>query len=205
MSEIVEKKVSLKRFLALSEKYDHYDRYIRLYYFEDENKVRRLIALTHQEHHVKNPVDKDNDIRITVSYFCEIPIAHLSVHDSNIDGKKQSHFGERPLKLFHLHHDDAWNFISVLKLLDVTKADKMVIDYYPHNNSTNNLEKGLFQESMKFCLLKATKKGSVETYRVSVNNQFVDECCRLIDYHGLGDGFRLFDALTLLKKPLTED
>lgn len=204
MSTVVEKKVSLKRFLALSEKYENYDRYIRLYYFEDELNNYRCIALTHQEHHVKNPVDKENDIRVMVSYFCEVPICHLSIHDSNIDGQERTSYGKRPLKVFHLHYPDAWNFISALKLFDVTKATNMVIDYYPHNNSNNNIKKGMFQETMRFCLQKVVGRRSIETYKINVDNQFIDESGRLIDRPG-PDGFQMSDAIALMNKPLTED
>ena len=168
MSLIAETRVSLKKFLLLSEKYDHYDRYVRLYSFDDSDGVRRLLVLTHQEIAAKNPADKHNDLKTTVSYFCEVPISHLSVHPHSPDSQN---YGKRPLKVFHLHYHDAWNFLSCLKLFDVTKGDKLQIDYYPDNNSTNNEVKKLFQETISFVILKTTRKGDRETYHINVDNQ----------------------------------
>jgi hypothetical protein len=201
MSLIAETRVSLKKFLSLSEKYDHYDRYIRLYSFNDVDGVRRLLVLTHQEIAAKNPADKNNDLKTTVSFFCEVPISHLSVHLHSPDS---SDYSKRPLKVFHLHYHDSWNFLSCLKLFDVTKADKMQIEYYPDNNSTNNERKGLFQETITFILLKATKRGNRETYKVSVDNQFVEDTTRLID-RGDSQSFQIQDAIELLNMSVVED
>ena len=201
MSLIAETRVSLKKFLALSEKYDHYDRYIRLYYFNDAEDKRRLLVLTHQEITTKNPADKHNDLKTTVSYFCEVPISHLSIHTNFSGGESYS---KRLLKVFHFHYSDAWNILSFLKLFDVTNGNKVQIDYYPNNNSTNNEKKGLYQETIKFTILKDTKKGSRETYKVGVNNQFVENTTRMID-RGDALSYQIGDALELLKVPIVED
>jgi hypothetical protein len=158
-------------------------------------------VLTHQEITVPNPADKHNSLKTTVSYFCEVPISHLSVHNHSPDS---SDYGKRPLKVFHLHYHDSWNFLSCLKLFDITKADKMQIEYYPDNNSTNNERKGLFQETITFILLKATKKGDRETYKVSVDNQFVEDTTRLID-RGDPQSFQMQDAIELLNMSVVED
>ena len=204
MSLDVEKKVSLKKFLKLSEAYDHYDRYIRLYCFADDDGKRRLIVLTHQEIAIKNPVDTKNDLKMTVSYFCEVPTRYLNVHDSKGGERLPTSYGKRPLKVFHLHYHDAWNFLSCLKLFDVTKGDKLQIDYYPDNNSTNNEVKKLFQETISFIILKTTRKGDRKTYHINVDNQFVEDTTRLID-HSYWGGHAIEDAKKLLAAPIAED
>jgi len=207
MSLDVEKKVSLKKFLKLSEAYDHYDRYIRLYCFADDDGKRRLIVLTHQEVKIKNPVDKNDDLKMTVSYFCEVPTRYLNVHDSNGGERLPTSYGKRPLKVFHLHYTDGWNFLSALKLFDVTKAESLGIEYYPNNNSTNNEKKGLYQESLRIAILRPAKhndSGDRETYKVNIDNQFVDDCTRLIDSPSWG-GHTIEDAKKLLTAPIAGD
>ena len=208
MSLDIEKKVSLKKFLKLSEAYDHYDRYIRLYCFADTDGTRRLIALTHHEVKVKNPVDKNNDLKMTISYFCEVPTRYLNVSDSNGGGERlPTNYGKRPIKVFHLHYTDAWNFLAALRLFDVTKADSLGIEYYPNNNSTNNEQKGLYQESLRIVILRPAKhndSGDRGKYQISIDNQYIHEVTRLIDNPSWG-GHTIEDARKLLAATITED
>ncbi len=205
MPQFDEKRVSLKKFLKLSESYDNYDRYIRLYYFEDPDQKRRLLVLTHQETKVKNPIDHNDEITVYSSHFCEIPCKEMLIHDSRFGQSNTTSYGKRPLKVFHLHHADAWNFISFLKLFHITGGDSVAIDYYPSNNSLNNTEHGLFQESMKFAVMKYKKINGCtqpllhETYKIGIDNQFVDDLTRIIDHgdYTLNDAVKLLDCKEL--------
>lgn len=171
------KQVSLKEFLKIVEpkhEYRNLTDYIRLYMVKDNSEYfNRCFVLTHKDYETNIKTGIKNETitnMITISYWCELPFFRFS-----IDYDKSNLLGKKEVVILNLHSNNGENFISFLKLFELTKSDDIWFNYYLVNNSQNNEKTGLWKDTLVSYCRKYPKNGNKDaeiTYRVSIDNEY---------------------------------
>lgn len=182
------KQVSLKEFIKIvspEHEFRNISTYIRVYVLKDGSEYfNRCILYTTKDYETEFKDATGEKIKKNH----EVPyITDIQLYRCVISNDKNDFYRNQECIIFNLHSSKCDNFITLLKVFELTHSDDIKLEYYPVNNSQNNEKTGLYNDTLiTYCRKYPTNgnKDAKTTFRVYVDNEYIPgTLCMLAGNH----------------------